>query len=66
MTLEELNNFIAHMKSLRQAGTIDKEKHIEILSNTDYRAGKWLNAEGLALIAELKVAMDAAITEAQE
>lgn len=66
MTLEEMNNFIDTMKQLRQEGTITKETHIEILSNTDYKAGKWLNAAGLALIAELKATMDAAITEAQE
>lgn len=66
MTLEEMNAFIADMKRLRQEGTITKDKHIEILSNTDYRAGKWMNAEGTALIAQLKTAMDAAIAEAQE
>jgi hypothetical protein len=66
MTLEEMNNFIDTMKQLRQNGTYTKEQHIEILSNTDYRAGKWLNAEGVALIAQLKATMDAAIAEAQE
>ena len=65
MTLEELNRFIQDSKRHRQNGLYTKEEHIQILKNTDYSAGKWRTPENLALIAEMKTIMDAAIIEAQ-
>ena len=66
MTLEELNRFIQDSKRHRQNGLYTKEEHIQILKNTDYKAGKWPTPENLEIIAEMKIKMDAAIIEAEK
>ena len=64
MNLDELNNFINHIKSLRQAGTITKEEHIQILSTSNVKQGIIENSEGIALKAEITRLMNIAIAEA--
>lgn len=64
MNLDELNTFINHIKSLRQAGTITKEEHINILSTANVKQGIVENAEGIALKAQITQIMNAAIAEA--
>jgi hypothetical protein len=64
MNLDELTNFINHIKSLRQAGTISKEEHIQILSNANVKQGIIENSEGIALKTEITRLMNIAIAEA--
>lgn len=64
MNLDELNAFINHIKSLRQAGSITKEEHIQILSTSNVKQGIIENSEGIALKAEITRLMNIAIAEA--
>jgi hypothetical protein len=64
MNLDELNTFINHIKSLRQAGSITKEEHIQILSTSNVKQGIIENSEGVALKAEITRLMNIAIAEA--